>query len=49
LLWGLFVDGFGAPADARTLPPPSVPDPERLDAAAAKYGQQIVGPPPAPS
>jgi len=44
-----FVDELSVPADSRTLPPPSMPDPERLDAAAAKYGQQIVGPPPAPS
>ncbi len=44
-----FVDALSVPADSRTLPPPSAPDLQRIDAAAAKYGQQIFGPPPAPS
>ena len=39
-----FVIEAGEPALARTLPPPSEPDLEKLGAAAARYGQEILGP-----
>lgn len=39
-----FVVEAGEPALARTLPPPSEPDLEKLGAAAARYGQEILGP-----
>ena len=44
-----FVDELSVPAGSLTLPPPSPPDFERINAAAAKYGQQMFGPPPAPT
>jgi hypothetical protein len=41
------IRALGEPAAARTLPPPSLalPDPERLAAAAADHGIEILGPP----
>ena len=39
-----FVIEAGEPAQSRTLPAPSAPDFEKLGAAAAKYGQEILGP-----
>jgi quercetin dioxygenase-like cupin family protein len=39
-----FVIEAGEPAQSRTLPAPSEPDFEKLGAAAAKYGQEILGP-----
>lgn len=39
-----FVVEAGEPAQARTLPPPAQPNFEKLGAAAAKYGQEILGP-----
>jgi hypothetical protein len=39
-----FVAEAGDPAPERRLPPPAVPDFERLLAAAKKYGQEILGP-----
>ncbi len=40
-----FVLAAGEPAHARTLPPPVAPDIQTLLAAAARYGQEILGPP----
>lgn len=40
-----FVTEAGEPARERTLPPPAAPDVEKLTATAAKYGQEILGPP----
>ena len=40
-----FVAEVGEPARERTLPPPAAPDVEKLLAAAAKHGQEILGPP----
>lgn len=40
-----FVAEVGEPAPERTLPPPAAPDVEKLLAAAAKHGQEILGPP----
>ena len=40
-----FVAEAGEPARERTLPPPAAPDVEKLLAAAARYGQDILGPP----
>ncbi len=46
-----FVRAMSEPANALTLPPPSVqpPDPERMTAVAAEYGIEILGPPGIPS
>ena len=41
-----FVKEFGAPAQQRSLPPPEPPDVPRIVAMAAKYGIEILGPPP---
>ncbi|MBA2316132.1 MAG: cupin domain-containing protein [Chloroflexi bacterium] len=41
-----FVTEAGVPAERRTLPPDGPPDIERLIAAAAQHGQEILGPPP---
>jgi quercetin dioxygenase-like cupin family protein len=45
-----FFDELGEPAKALKLPPKSVgiPSLEQLEAAARKYGQKILGPPPSP-
>lgn len=40
-----FVAEVGEPARARVLPPPAPPDAEKLRAAAARHGQEILGPP----
>ena len=40
-----FVRESGVPARERSLPPPAAPDMEKLVAAAAKYGQVVLGPP----
>ncbi len=42
-----FVRGLAVPATARTLPPPTVQPPslDRIMAAAAQYGIEIIGPP----
>ena len=40
-----FVVEAGEPAQERTLPPPSPPDLEKLEAAGVKYGIETVGPP----
>ena len=40
-----FVVEVGEPTRERVLPPPAAPDVEKLLAAAAKYGQDILGPP----
>ena len=42
-----FVRAAGEPAKSRTVPPPTPPDVERLAEIAARYGIEIVGPPPA--
>ncbi|HZX00528.1 MAG TPA: hypothetical protein VFF10_10730 [Trueperaceae bacterium] len=39
-----FVVEAGEPAQSRTLPPPAQTSFEKLGAAAAKYGQEILGP-----
>jgi hypothetical protein len=46
-----FFDEVGEPAQAATLPPPLAgpTDVERIAAVAARYGQEILGPPPVPS
>jgi hypothetical protein len=45
-----FVRELGAPARERALPTSTeVPDPERLAAAAARHGIDILGPPGIPS
>ncbi len=41
-----FLREVGEPAASRTPPPPSPPDIERLNAAAAKVGIEHLGPPP---
>jgi mannose-6-phosphate isomerase-like protein (cupin superfamily) len=41
-----FVSELGMPAPRRTLPPPEPPDVGRIAATAAKYGIEILGPPP---
>lgn len=45
-----FVEELSEPAKSRTIPSPPAgpPDVARIEAAAAKYGQKILGPPPAP-
>ncbi len=43
-----FVEELSVPATSSTLPPQSPMDLGRVGAAAAKYGQKIVGPPPDP-
>jgi mannose-6-phosphate isomerase-like protein (cupin superfamily) len=43
---GMFVEA-GRPAETDGLPPAGPPDVEALQRAAAKYGNEIVGPPPA--
>ena len=45
-----FVEEIAESAPSRDLPPPDSrpPDIARIDAAAARHGQQIMGPPPAP-
>jgi quercetin dioxygenase-like cupin family protein len=40
-----FVREAGEPAQERTLPPPAAPDMDKLLAAAARYGQVVLGPP----
>ena len=40
-----FVADVGEPAQSLTLPPPAVPDVEKLNAAAAKVGIEHLGPP----
>jgi mannose-6-phosphate isomerase-like protein (cupin superfamily) len=42
-----FVEAAGEPALALTVPPPAAPDAERLAAIAARFGIDILGPPPA--
>jgi quercetin dioxygenase-like cupin family protein len=46
-----FLDEFGQPATEAVLPAPLAgpPDFAAFDAAAARHGQQVVGPPPLPS
>jgi len=46
-----FVRAVGEPAQALTIPPPPAqpPDPERLTAVAADYGNEILGPPAIPA
>jgi quercetin dioxygenase-like cupin family protein len=46
-----FVRALSEPAQALTLPPPTSaqPDPDRMMAAAAEYGIEILGPPGIPS
>jgi quercetin dioxygenase-like cupin family protein len=46
-----FLRALSEPATALTLPPASVqpPDPERMMAAAAEYGLEIIGPPGIPA
>ncbi len=41
-----FVNELGSPAPRRTLPPEEPPDVARIAAVAAKYGIEILGPPP---
>jgi mannose-6-phosphate isomerase-like protein (cupin superfamily) len=41
-----FVSELGSPAPQRTLPPQEPPDVGRIAAVAAKYGIEILGPPP---
>jgi len=41
-----FVSELGSPAPHRTLPPQEPPDVGRIAAVAAKYGIEILGPPP---
>lgn len=41
-----FVRAAGEPAPTRTVPPPAPLDVERLSALAARYGIEILGPPP---
>ena len=41
-----FIRAAAEPAQSRTLPPASPPDMEKVGAAAAKYGVEILGPPP---
>ncbi len=41
-----FMAEVGEPARALTLPPPGTPDVEKLLTVSAKYGYEIVGPPP---
>jgi quercetin dioxygenase-like cupin family protein len=42
-----FIAEIGRPAERPGLPEPSAPDVPRLIAAGQRYGQQILGPPPA--
>ncbi len=41
-----FVNELGSPAPRRTLPPEEAPDVARIAAVGAKYGMEILGPPP---
>jgi mannose-6-phosphate isomerase-like protein (cupin superfamily) len=41
-----YVKEVGTPAPRRSLPPPEPPDVARLAAVGAKYGMEILGPPP---
>jgi hypothetical protein len=41
-----FVRELSDPAEGETLPPPSEPDIERIVAAAARHGIEILGPMP---
>jgi mannose-6-phosphate isomerase-like protein (cupin superfamily) len=41
-----FVSELGSPAPRRTLPPQEPPDVARIAAVAARYGIEILGPPP---
>jgi quercetin dioxygenase-like cupin family protein len=41
-----FIRAAAEPAPSRTLPPPEPPDMEKVGAAAAEYGVEILGPPP---
>ncbi len=45
-----FFDELSEPAERQALPPPleAPPDVERINAVMAKYGQQLLGPPPVP-
>lgn len=42
-----FFDAVGEPAGAPRLPEPTAPDPELVGATAARFGIELVGPPPA--
>jgi quercetin dioxygenase-like cupin family protein len=41
-----FIRAVAEPAQSRTLPPQEAPDMEKVGAAAAEYGVEILGPPP---
>ena len=41
-----FIRAAAEPAPSRTLPAPEPPDMEKVGAAAAEYGVEILGPPP---
>jgi quercetin dioxygenase-like cupin family protein len=44
-----FVEAAGEPAQALVVPPPAAaPDPQRLASIAARYGIELLGPPPPP-
>jgi hypothetical protein len=44
-----FVAAAGEPAPALVVPPATPPDPERLARIAARFGIEILGPPPQPT